>query len=69
MVSWRTFNVHGTIPFYKRLFIVEKDSLDFFEWSLVCTKKNCALKVLWETPNGSSMASLETIISVTGEFS
>ncbi len=28
MVPKRTFNIHATFPFYKRFFIVEKDSLD-----------------------------------------
>ncbi len=64
LIPWRTFNILGSFPFHKRLFIVEKCSSDYS--NILHTKinecfnqngtKNCSsMTSLWKTPLGTSI--------------
>ncbi len=60
MVPWRTFNIHRTVPLNKRVFIVEKGSLDFL--NVLHTKKQ------WFFGNFSLKSFLENLLEPSFPF-
>jgi len=61
MVSWRTFNIHGTFALHNKFFIVGKRFFRFLKCAHIMKKKwFCSQKGSLGTQNGSSIASLHS---------